>query len=201
MNLQNPESNFLDLDSGELADKNATLHSFSVVEHLIDSHVHSRRSQAWIRKICANTYFNEHMREIIVYCSTRNSPKCTAILLKLHVFCIIQCWSGVELMMERCPGNTCVRMCCFVFVQCLHWRRACRAEWTGRCRFGSCVCWGSAGWPASSPGRRSDSASYSGPPPLVFAPWVGMDNSLLSPLCERRGEIVRWATSLEAGTK
>lgn len=75
--------------------------------------------------------------------------------------------------------------------------RACRVVWTGRCRCGSCVCWGNVVWPASSPGQPSDSASYSGPPLLVFPAGVGMDNSLLSPLCERRGEMGRWAKSLE----
>lgn len=73
-----------------------------------------------------------------------------------------------------------------LFVHCLHWMRACRVVWTGRCRCGSCVCWGSAAWPASSPGQSSDSASYSGPSLLVFAVGAGMGNSLLSPLCERR---------------
>lgn len=87
----------------------------------------------------------------------------------------------------------CLFMCCFVFVQYVHWMRACRAVWTGRCRCGSCVCWGSAVWPASSPGRQSDSASYSGRPPLVSAVGAGTDNSPLSPLCERRGEMERCA--------
>lgn len=99
-------------------------------------------------------------------------------------------WSGVELLcmliMHLC---LCVR--CSVFVPCLRWMRACRAVWTGRCRSGSCVCWGSAAWPASSPCRSSGSASCSGPPPLAFAVGGGMDNSLLSPLCQRTGEVER----------
>lgn len=69
--------------------------------------------------------------------------------------------------------------------------RACRAVWTGRCCFGSCVRWGSAAWPASSPGPRSGSASCSGPPPLAFPAGVGTDSSLPSPLCGRRGVLVK----------
>lgn len=72
-------------------------------------------------------------------------------------------------------GCACICLCVFVFG--LHWMRACRAAWTGRCRSGSCACWGSAAWPASSPGQSSGSASYSGPPRPVFAAGVGTDNN------------------------
>lgn len=76
---------------------------------------------------------------------------------------------------------------CFVFVKHSHWMTACMVVWTGRCRCCGCMSWGSAAWPASSPGQPSGSASYSGSPPLVFAVGVGMGNSLLSPLCDGRG--------------
>lgn len=73
-----------------------------------------------------------------------------------------------------------------LFVKCLHWMRACRVVLTGRCHCGSCVSWGSAAWPASSPGQLNDSASYNGQFLLVFAVEARMGNSLLSPLYERK---------------
>lgn len=72
-----------------------------------------------------------------------------------------------------------------MFVHRLRRMRACRAVWTGRCRSGSCVCWGSAAWPVSSPGQWNGSASYSGPPLSVPLAGAGKDNNLLSPLCEK----------------
>lgn len=96
-----------------------------------------------------------------------------------------------------CWSYVCISVYACVVLCRSHWMRACRVVWTGRCRSGSCVCWGSAVWPASSPGQSSDSASYSGPPRLVFAAGVCMDNSLLSPLCGRRAEMEICVKSLE----
>lgn len=61
------------------------------------------------------------------------------------------------------------------------WWRACRAAWTGRCRSGRRRCWGSAAWPASSPGPPSDSASCSGPARPASAGGGGRGSSPLSP--------------------
>lgn len=71
---------------------------------------------------------------------------------------------------------------CFLVVQFLHWMRACRAVWTGRCHCGSSVCWGNAAWLASCLAPLNDSASCSAQPLLGFVAEVGMGNSLLSQL-------------------
>lgn len=93
----------------------------------------------------------------------------------------------VCLRMRGCDTSTSVLGRCAV-LYCLRWLRACRGAWTGRCRSGSCLCWGSAAWPASSPGRRSGSASYSGPARSAFAAGGGTGSSPLSPRWEQRKE-------------
>lgn len=163
----------------------------------VNSHVHSRRSQVCMRTVRKNTYCNKHVSKIIVYCSTRKSQKCTVSSWRcvftgdLRTCCAGRCWTDV-------CRHECISVYACVVLCCSHWMRACRAVWTGRCRSGSCVCWGSAVWPASSPGQSSGSASYSGPPRLVFAAGVCMDNSLLSPLCGRRAEMETCVKSLES---
>lgn len=71
----------------------------------------------------------------------------------------------------------------------LHWMRACRVAWTGRCRCGSFACWGIAAWLASSLVQLSGSASCSDPPLPAFGGEVDMGNSLLSQLWGRDGKM------------
>lgn len=83
----------------------------------------------------------------------------------------------------------CTLVLCAAFFH-LHWMRACRAAWTGRCRCGSFACWDIAAWLASSPVQPSGSASCSDPPLPAFAAEVDMGNSLLSQLCREGWEDV-----------
>lgn len=160
----------------------------SAAKHLIlciPMFIHNRVKYAWGK--CAKTHTVTNTWERLQSTAARGS------LWKLFTGDFRTCCSGVELMEERCVC-VCTSVYACIVLPCLHWMTACKAVWTGRCRFGSCVCWGSAVWPASSPAQWSDSASYSGPPLLGFAVGVGMDNSFLSPLCTagRKGGKMLW---------
>lgn len=125
--------------------------------------VHSRGSST--HRGCAET----HVRGIKVCCRTRKLSKCTNKSVEdlrrryMHVYGLVRCF--------------------------LRWLRACRGVWTGRCRSGSCLRWGSAAWPASSPDRRSGSASCTGSARPAFAAGGGTGSSPLSPRWrQRRGD-------------